>query len=142
MLYLSGIGRIKIFMNKKYISFFYFLLSLLIIGCFGNRVPAIKFDGQNYKFGNIKEGKNVVFTFMFLNTGNADLMIEELYVSCYCVIVKEYDKVIKPGEKGKIYGYIDTKGFQGDVVKVIKVTTNIPDAEPAILTLEGKIIPG
>lgn len=129
-------------MNKKYIPVFCFLLSLLIAGCSGNRVPAIKFDGQNYKFGNIKEGKNVVFTFMFSNTGNADLVIEELAVSCYCVVVKKYTKVIKPGEKGKIYGYINTKGFQGYVVKVIKVSTNIPDTEPAILTLEGKIIPG
>lgn len=114
----------------------------IITGCFNDRKPAVSFDGTRYKFGNVLEGRNVVFTFMFSNTGTKNLVIEELDVSCFCVVVREYDKIVKPGGKGKIYGIVETKGFKGEVVKAIKVKTNIPDIEPVVLTLEGKIIPG
>jgi hypothetical protein len=102
--------------------------------------PAILFDGEKYKFGEVLEGEEIVFTFYFTNPGTGDLTITGLSVSCYCVVVKEYDRLVKPGGKGKIYGVVQTKGFQGDVVKAIQVETNIPQAKPVVITIEGKIL--
>lgn len=125
----------------KRITILSFLLILVLAGCFNGGKPAVSFDGTRYKFGQVLEGREIVFTFMFTNTGKKNLVIEELDVSCFCVVIKEYDEIVRPGEKGKIYGVIETKGFEGDVVKLIKAKTNVPDLEPVVLTLEGKIVP-
>lgn len=145
-------------MNFIKISLCFFLIILALIGCpdkkkpdnyknpVNNKVsenvegPDIYIDGLKYKFGKILEGQNVVFTFYFKNTGTKDLVINELDVNCSCVIVKQYDKTVKPGERGKIYGIIETKGFLGEVIKAIKIVTNIPEREPYILTMEGEIL--
>ncbi|MBN2440146.1 MAG: DUF1573 domain-containing protein [Spirochaetales bacterium] len=130
-------------MNKQIITFgLLMLLPLLFVsGCFSNKKPSIYVDGEKYKFGRIREGKEVVFTFFFSNTGTAPLRITELNVSCSCVVVKYYDKIVKPGKRGKIYGKIETEGFRGAVTKAIKMKTNIPDKPEVILTLEGTILP-
>jgi len=114
---------------------------LLFVGCQPVKAPAIQFDGTSYKFGETVEGDEVVFTFFFKNTGNTELIIKDLFVSCFCVNIKQYDKVVLPGNKGKIYGVIKTAGFGGDISKSIKVETNVPGSTAAMLILEGKILP-
>jgi hypothetical protein len=127
-------------MKKINITILAFLLLMLIIkGCSGGKGPAIFIDGERYKFGKVIEGKEVVYTFFFTNPGTKNLVIEELYVSCDCIVVREYDKIVKPGERGKIYGVIKTEGFMGHVSKSIKIKTNIPNVEP-VLTMEGTIV--
>jgi hypothetical protein len=118
----------------------FLFLILIIDGCSGGKGPAIVIDGELYRFGEVIEGKEVVFTFFFTNPGAKNLVIEELYVSCECVVIKEYDRVVPPGKRGKIYGVIKTEGFLGLVSKSIKLKTNIPDIEP-VLTMEGTIRP-
>jgi hypothetical protein len=127
---------------KKIMSTVIFCISFLLVisGCLNNGKPAVSFDGTRYKFGQVLEGREIVFTFMFTNTGKKNLVIKDLEVSCFCVKVKEYDRIIRPGEKGRIYGVVTTEGFEGEVVKMIKVTTNVPDSEPVVLTMEGKIV--
>jgi hypothetical protein len=126
---------------RKYVLLFAAVVILVSsTGCFSRGESAIEVDGLKYIFGNVKEGTQVVFTFMFKNTGKSDLVIEDLYSSCACVIVKQYDKRVKPGAKGKVYGVIDTSGFSGPMIRAIKLTTNAPGS-PVILTLEGSIGP-
>ena len=120
---------------------FLFLIIIFLTECSGGNGARILIDGEKYKFGEVLSGENVVFTFFYKNTGTGDLIIEGLDVSCFCVRVKQYDKIVKPGERGKIYGMIETKGFEGDIVKKIQVKTNIPNQEPSILIIEGKILP-
>lgn len=116
------------------------ILALLAASCSDGKKPEIKIDGEKYKFGEVTAGEKVVFTFFYSNPGTKDLVIEDLYVSCFCVEVKQYDKTVKPGTKGKIYGVINTEGFEGDVSKSIKLKTNIPGTEP-VLVMEGRILP-
>jgi hypothetical protein len=116
------------------------ILIFATLACSDSKGPAIKIDGEKYKFGEVTAGQEVVFTFYYSNPGTRDLVIEDLYVSCFCVTVKQYDKTVKPGSKGKIYGVIKTEGFEGEVSKSIKLKTNIPNVEP-VITMEGKILP-
>ncbi|MBN1699882.1 MAG: DUF1573 domain-containing protein [Spirochaetales bacterium] len=129
-------------MHKKRL----WIILIIIIGtiailpyCTGGKGPEIFIDGDRYKFGEVVEGKEIVFTFFISNTGTKDFLIEELYVSCECVIVKEYDRIIKPGTRGSIYGVIRTTGFRGFISKSIKLKTNIGGIEP-VLTMEGTVV--
>jgi hypothetical protein len=109
--------------------------------CLAGRVPSILFDGEKYKFGEVPAGTEVVFTFSFKNTGTSDLLLTNLYISCECVVIKDYTRRVKPGARGQIYGLVKTQGFLGEMVRAIRVETNIPRSEPAMLILEGKILP-
>ena len=119
-------------------------MSLLVIclaaGCAGSKGPEILVDGDTYKFGKVKEGQEVVFTFFFTNPGSGDLLIKDLYISCECVHVKKYDRRVKPGARGQVYGVIDTKGLSGETFRAIKLTTNIPGKEEVLLMLEGEVV--
>jgi hypothetical protein len=128
-------------MRDKLLSVFIFLFILIATLACSPDIPGIKVDGDMYKFGEILEGKDVIFAFVFMNTGKKDLVIEDQEVSCFCVNIRSIDKVTKPGQKGKVYGFIKTDGFQGNISKSIKLKTNIPNTEPVILTIEGKITP-
>jgi hypothetical protein len=116
------------------------IIVFAMFSCSAGKGPEIKFDGDKYKFGEVYAGEEVVFTFFYSNPGVKDLVIEDLFVSCFCVNVKMYDKIVKPGEKGKIYGVIKTEGFEGEISKSIKLKTNVPNTE-SVVTMEGKILP-
>jgi len=116
------------------------LLLILAVGCVKPNAPAVQFDGTRYLFGEVVQGEEVVFTFSFKNTGNMTLHIEELSVSCYCVVIKNCTKSVAPGEKGQVYGVLETKDFVGDMYRAIEVKTNIPKSEPIMLVLEGVIL--
>ena len=119
------------------------LLCSFSVSCVENteNAPSIRVDGEIYKFGTVKEGENIVFTFFFFNTGKSLLKVKDIHVSCNCVHVREYDREVEPGERGKVYGMMSTAGFRGDVVKLIRLTTNIPGSGPVVLSLEGTIAP-
>jgi hypothetical protein len=117
------------------------MLVLATAGCMGNRVegPAIKFNKQTYNFGQVDEGEQVKYTYTFSNPGSETLIIENVHPTCGCTVTGEYDKEIKPGGRGKIPVVLNTHGYQGDVVKTIRVETNTLDPQPIQLTLEGNI---
>jgi hypothetical protein len=128
-------------MIKKILFIIILVFPLTFYGCTGGKTPAIQFDRENYVFSDVTEGQEVEFTFHYSNTGKEDLLIEELSASCFCIVVKKYNSIVKPGEEGELSGIIKTEGFQGYNVKMIKLRTNIPDADPIVLTLEGNIHP-
>lgn len=117
------------------------IIALVTAGCSGNRVegPAIKFDKQVYNFGEVDEGTQVEHAFSFSNPGSEMLIIKNVHPTCGCTVTGDYDKEIKPGGRGKIPLVLNTRGYQGDVVKTIRVETNTSDPQPMNLTLEGTI---
>lgn len=50
-----------------------------------------------------------------------------------------YDRTIPPGGEGKISLEVKTKGYQGDVHKTARVTTNDPEHSQIIIGIKGKI---
>lgn len=87
--------------------------------------PKIRIEPMEYDFGETTQGDVVKHTFIVKNEGDAPLTIEAR-PSCGC-LTPYYDKVIQPGQQGKIEAELRTAGFRGTQVKTIQVITNDPD---------------
>ena len=93
---------------------------------FAQQQADIKFDKLVHNFGTFSESNSVQkCTFVFNNTGNAPLVINQAIASCGCTIPSYTKAPIKPGEKGKIEITYNGKGkFPGHFKKSITIRTN------------------
>lgn len=89
------------------------------------KYPVMTFTESEYNFGEISQGDKVQHTFMFKNTGEADLIITHAQASCGCT-VPDYpkDTPIKPGESGKIKVTFNSAGKSGQVMKTVTISCN------------------
>ncbi len=85
--------------------------------------PKIVFDSTEALLGKVKEGTTVNAEYSFRNTGDQNLVIDRISPSCGCT-APTYDKVVKPGEKGKVILELDTTGITGSFRKTAVVATN------------------
>lgn len=91
-------------------------------------------------FGTVAKGEKLDWNFVVRNTGDADLHILAVRPACGCTVA-EYDKVIKPGESGKISAHVDTSTFSGPSSRGITVETNDPNTPTAQLTIHAIVKP-
>jgi hypothetical protein len=90
--------------------------------------------------GNVSKGEKITHDFMIKNDGDADLQITNVQPACGCTVA-EFDKVIKPGQTGKVHAVVDTTTFNGPIAKGISVFTNDPATPQIELTLRAKVEP-
>jgi Protein of unknown function (DUF1573) len=91
-------------------------------------------------FGTIPRGDKLDWTFQVKNTGNADLEIIAARPSCGCTVA-DFDKVIKPGQTGKVTAHVDTTNFAGPIAKAITLDTNDPSTPSTQLTIHAVVKP-
>jgi hypothetical protein len=91
-------------------------------------------------FGTVAKGEKLNWTFTIKNTGNADLEILSARPACGCTVA-EFDKVIKPGQTGKVVSVVDTAGFTGPIAKSVALETNDPAAPNAQVTINAIVKP-
>lgn len=118
------------------------VLGLLILGISAlsyAQKPVIKFNKYVHDFGQIKEelGK-VSYVFEFTNTGNADLILNNVQASCGCTTPDWKQPPIAPGKKGVITVTYTTTGRPGPFNKTITVTSNAEKVET--LTIKGDVL--
>jgi hypothetical protein len=102
-------------------------------------VPAVKFDQPNYDFGRIPAGTAVRLDFWFTNAGNGPLEILKVQPSCGCTVAGAYDRIVPPGESGKIPLVLHTGKTSGRASKSITVFTNVPGADGTLqLQINGE----
>ncbi|MBO4777052.1 MAG: DUF1573 domain-containing protein [Bacteroidales bacterium] len=88
-------------------------------------ITSIEFENKNYAFGQIVKGQVVEHSYFFKNTGNIDLIIEEVDPSCGCTTPEWTKEPVKPGEKGKIIVKFDTQHQSlGNKTKQVAVYSN------------------
>src|SRR5947207_1969442 len=63
-------------------------------------------------YGTVAKGEKLNWTFAVKNTGTTDLQIIAARPACGCTVA-EFDKVVKPGETGKVAASVDTTAFSG-----------------------------
>jgi hypothetical protein len=91
-------------------------------------------------FGVVPKGEKLDWSFAIKNTGNADLQIIAAKPGCGCTVA-DFDKLIKPGETGKINAHVDTTNFAGPIAKGVTVETNDPNTPTSQLTIHAIVKP-
>ena len=81
-------------------------------------------DTTYQDLGTVKEGPEVEIAYKFKNTGDKDLIIEDITAGCGCTIVEKPKEPYMPGQTGTIKAKFTTKGHTGTNDKAIYVTAN------------------
>ncbi|HEV8504243.1 MAG TPA: DUF1573 domain-containing protein [Chitinophagaceae bacterium] len=81
-------------------------------------------DSTFQDLGNVKEGPEVNISFKFKNTGNKNLIIQNVTASCGCTVVEKPEQPFQPGEIGTIKAKFTTEGHTGTNNKSIYVIAN------------------
>lgn len=99
----------------------------------------IKFEKTTISFGTFKENVPQTCEFVFTNTGNKPLVIQQAYGSCGCTVPTVPKDPIAPGQKGVIKVRFNGKGqFIGAFKKAVNVRSNATNASTR-LYIEGTI---
>lgn len=86
---------------------------------------AISWEKATHDFGDVIQGDKVEHTFRFTNTGNKDLVITNVQVTCGCTTPKGWPRdPIAPGVSGELTVAFNSAGKIGKQNKVITVTSN------------------
>jgi hypothetical protein len=91
-------------------------------------------------YGTVPKGQKLEWSFLIKNTGNADLQILAAKPGCGCTVA-DFDKVIKPGQTGKVTAHVDTTNFSGPIAKPVTLETNDPNTPTAQLTINAIVKP-
>jgi hypothetical protein len=100
-----------------------------------------KFEIEEHNFGNIPEGPEVKYDFIFTNTGKEPLIISDVHASCGCTTPVWPREPILPGAKSKITAVYNTKGRPGTFNKSITIKSNGKTAEK-MLIIKGTVEAG
>lgn len=92
------------------------------------------------EFGTVPKGEKLDWEFVVKNTGNSDLLITAARPGCGCTVA-DFDKVIKPGEQGKVTAHVDTTAFAGPISKTVTLETNDPSTPNSQLTIHAIVQP-
>lgn len=88
------------------------------------RKAGIAFQQKSFDFGQIEEGEEVDFKFVFKNTGNKDLEILDAKVTCGCTHPSYPFLAIPPGETAYIGVSYKSVGKFGKQNPKVTITTN------------------
>jgi len=103
------------------------------------KAPKVVVEKKIVQVGEILEMQNVEYTFMIKNAGNAELQIAAVKPSCGCSVA-DFDKVVAPGQQGKVHIKIDGKKIgAGPFDKAFAVKTNDPENEQFNLSVQGTV---
>lgn len=85
----------------------------------------ITWDRSTYDFGDLVQGEKVEHTFRFTNSGNQELVITNVEVTCGCTTPKGWPRdPIAPGGSGELTIAFNSAGKIGKQNKVITITSN------------------
>jgi hypothetical protein len=90
--------------------------------------------------GFVAKGEKAAYDFAIRNEGDAPLQIQEVRAACGCTVA-DYDKVIAPGQTGKVRVSVDTATFNGAIAKGVTVFTNDPATPQMELTIRAQVEP-
>jgi hypothetical protein len=91
-------------------------------------------------FGTVPKGQKLDWSFQVKNTGDSDLEIIAARPTCGCTVA-DFDKIIKPGQIGKVTAHVDTTNFAGPIAKAVTLETNDPAAPSAQVTIHAVVKP-
>lgn len=101
--------------------------------------PKIQFAEPAYDFGRVIAGTLVKHEFIFTNTGDATLVINNVSPGCGCTTVGEWTHEVEPGKTGSIALQFNSSSYSSPVVKTTTVGCNDKNQQVVILQLRGTV---
>jgi len=89
-----------------------------------NGTTEFEFNEEKHNFGSLQSGEIVVYTFVFTNSGNKNLTIDDVVTDCGCVHTEFPKEPVAPGKTGLIEVEFDSSGLFGRQFKTIEVHAN------------------
>lgn len=102
--------------------------------------PKILVRSARHDAGTVAQGQVVAAAFEIANTGAADLVLADVRPGCGCTVA-EYDKLVKPGAKGRVLLKVETRGFTGPITKSALVLSNDPASPQTSLLVAAVVKP-
>lgn len=102
-------------------------------------MPQIDFETPEINFGRVMAGYVVRHDFWFKNVGTGPLEVLRVKPTCDCTAAGDYDRIVQPGERGKISIQVDTKNLVGEVTKSVVVNTNMVSDARVVLNFKGQV---
>jgi hypothetical protein len=99
----------------------------------------LKFEVEEHNFGNLPEGPEVKFEFVFTNIGKAPLILADVHASCGCTTPVWPREPILPGAKSKITVVYNTKNRPGTFSKAITIKSNAKGTDK-VLIIKGVVV--
>jgi hypothetical protein len=88
----------------------------------------------------VKEGQVVEVSYRFKNTGDKNLIIQNVSASCGCTVPEKPEKPFAPGEEGTVRAKFDSKGRpHGEARKEVYVNANTKPEQQHVLTFKVEI---
>jgi hypothetical protein len=97
------------------------------------------FQQEVYKFGKVKAGKIIEFSYTFTNNGTDPLIISDIKVTCGCTVPAFPKEPVAPGQKSVISVKFDTKGKIGYQDRTLEIFSNARK-NPKIIRFKGTVI--
>ena len=104
------------------------------------KAPKLTIGEPVKDFGTVAKGDKLDWSFSIKNTGTSDLEIIAARPACGCTVA-DFDKLIKPGQTGKVSAHVDTASFTGPIAKGITLETNDPTNPTAQVTIHAVVKP-
>jgi Protein of unknown function (DUF1573) len=132
---------------KYLLSIVFMLFAMQSINAQSNNLNGakFKFTQETHDFGNLKEGDEAVYEFVFINSGKEPLVINNCSASCGCTVPTWPRSPILPGAKGTILVRFDTRGKNGPFNKIVYIESNVLSTDPTKqkyeLYIKGSVTP-
>ena len=98
----------------------------------------IEFEKEVHDYGEIKQGDNGIYEFVFTNKGNVSLILANVKGSCSCTVPMWPKDPIEPGESGVIKVKYNTQRV-GAINKSVTITSNAVNAPRKVIRIKGNV---
>jgi hypothetical protein len=103
-----------------------------------NFTTLVWIDSVIQPLGKLKKDKDIEITWRFKNTGDKNLIIENVTASCGCTIPEKPEQPFAPGQEGVIKAKFNGSG-SGSITKQVHVIANTKPAKEHTLTFTGEV---
>jgi hypothetical protein len=94
--------------------------------------PKITFEKTTHDFGNLEEGPQASYDFVFKNEGTEPLVLENVKASCGCTVPAWPKEPILPGQTGTIKVNYNTAKRPGQFNKSVTIISNATESNKVI----------
>lgn len=127
------------------------IVCVLLLLCYGaaaqealtsvdKKAGKFRFKEDVHNYGEVPEGEDAVYDFVFKNTGKRPITIARVSTSCGCTVPTWSQQPVLPGRKGEIKVVYHTKGRPGRIRRSLYVYSDAQQ-QPYGLQVTGIVIP-